>query len=269
MTRPTAAQAARGLPIRIAGVHRTFDADAIPVPALAGISLDIEPGEFLTILGPSGCGKSTLLRLIAGLDHPDTGEIRIDDSAAHQLPRGLIGYVFQDASLLPWRSVLRNVTLPMELLGKPSADAHAAATEALQRVGLADAMTRYPNQLSGGMKMRVAIARAMVTRPRLLLMDEPFAALDEISRQALDDQLRQLWIETRITIIFVTHSIIEAAYLGRRSLVMTPRPGRIALDRVLDLPAERPPELRTDARFAAEMRRLFDALASGAPGGAA
>lgn len=254
--------APRGLPIRLTSIHRTFQAVS-PVHTLAGISLDIASGEFLTILGPSGCGKSTLLRLIAGLDRPDAGELQIGDADPNQLTRGLIGFVFQDPSLLPWRNVLSNVTLPLELLKKHSDDHHEAALKALEQVGLADALLRYPTQLSGGMRMRVAIARALVTRPKILLMDEPFAALDEINRHALDDHLSRLWIETGVTILFVTHSIMEAVYLGRRAIVLTPRPARIALDRVLDLPVERPPEIRGEARFAAEMLLLYKALATG------
>ena len=236
------------------------------VAALGPISLDVPAGQFIALLGPSGCGKTTLLRMIAGLDRPTTGSVACD-AAADPTHAG-IGYVFQDAHLLPWRSALRNVALPLELRGVPKAERVAAAREALRNVGLTDAADRYPAQLSGGMRMRVSLARALVTGPRLLLMDEPFAALDEITRQHLDDQLRRLFLERGITVVFVTHSILEAAFLADRVVVMSRRPGRIVLDRTLDLPAERLAELRTDAHFALQMRELFHALERGERGAA-
>lgn len=230
-----------------------FDGDVV---AVESIDLSITPGEFVAILGPSGSGKSTLLRMIAGLDRPTSGSVAVSPSAR-------VAYVFQDAHLLPWRNVLRNVELPLELSGESKSERLDRAIEAIARVGLSDAITRYPAQLSGGMRMRVSLARALVTDPELLLLDEPFAALDEITRQHLDDQLRALWTQRRMTVLFVTHSIIEAAFLADRAIVLTRRPARVVIDHPLDLPAERTPALRTDAHFAREMRVLFDALQRG------
>jgi NitT/TauT family transport system ATP-binding protein len=228
------------------------------VTALDRISLSIREGEFVAILGPSGCGKSTLLRLIAGLDQPTTGTI----SMPPQSPKKL-AYVFQDAHLLPWRNVFRNVALPLELAKISRADRKDKVLAAIERVGLLDAIKRYPNQLSGGMRMRVSLARAMVTNPQLLLLDEPFAALDEITRQRLDEQLRQLWTGGNMTVIFVTHSTAEAVFLANRAVVMSPRPGRIILDREIELPADRAAELRSTAGFAAQTHDLYAALANG------
>jgi|SRR5687768_5914279 len=241
--------------VRVDGVRRVFEGGVV---ALERIDLDVAAGEFVTILGPSGCGKSTLLRIIASLDRPTAGTLQVTGDAR-------LAYVFQDAHLLPWRTVLRNVALPLELGGQ--GDRLTRASRAIEQVGLADAITRYPAQLSGGMRMRASLARALVNDPELLLLDEPFAALDEITRQQLDDQLRALWLSRGMTVLFVTHSIIEAAFLADRAIVMSRRPGRIVLDHRLELPRERTPELRTDPAFAREMRVLFDALRSG--GGAA
>jgi NitT/TauT family transport system ATP-binding protein len=171
--------------------------------------------------------------------------------------------VFQDAHLLPWRNVLRNVELPLELSGVERGERESRAQAAIEQVGLTDALRRYPAQLSGGMRMRVSLARALVTNPELLLLDEPFAALDEITRQHLDDQLRALWSERRMTVLFVTHSIIEAAFLADRAVVLTRRPARVVIDHRLELPTKRTPALRTDADFASEMRVLFEALQRG------
>lgn len=218
------------------------------------LTLDIPAGSFVALLGPSGCGKSTLLRIIAGLDRADRGKVVLAPSDAR------IAYVFQDAHLLPWRSVLDNVTLPLELLGTPKSDRRPTALAALAKVGLADAAERVPAELSGGMKMRVSLARALVTNPKILLLDEPFAALDELTRQKLDDQLRALWLEHDMTVIFVTHSNAEAAYLAERCVVLSPRPARIVLDTPIDLPRERHASLRTEARFAKVLGPLYDAL---------
>jgi NitT/TauT family transport system ATP-binding protein len=253
--------------IRISGVTRVFGGT---VRALDGIDLAVPAGQFLAILGPSGCGKSTLLRLIAGLDWPDSGTIELDDEAvsgasgdAAPGEEAKISYVFQDAQLLPWRTVLGNVELPLELAGRGRASRRPLARGALDRVGLGDAVDRYPAQLSGGMKMRVSLARALVTRPRLLLLDEPFAALDEITRQKLDDQLRELWRSMGLTVVFVTHSTIEAAFLAQRAIVFSPRPGRIILDTPVALPIERGNAIRSTAEFAAAGRQLYAALEQG------
>jgi NitT/TauT family transport system ATP-binding protein len=254
----TRTDAARGVGVRVTGVRRVFDASVV---ALDGIDLDVPPGQFLAILGPSGCGKSTLLRLIAGLDEPQAGRIEVGDDASGR--RSDIAYVFQDAHLLPWRTVVDNVALPLELAGVRRAGRLVAAHDAIAQVGLADAAGRYPNQLSGGMRMRVSLARALVTRPRLLLLDEPFAALDEITRQHLDEQLRELWHGTGMTVIFVTHSTSEAVFLAERAVVMTRRPGRVIADHRIDLPAERHAALRGSDFFARHTRVLYEALEQG------
>jgi NitT/TauT family transport system ATP-binding protein len=202
------------------GVEKRFDGGTI---ALADITLTVNTGDLMVLLGPSGCGKSTLLRLIAGLDHPTSG--RIDWPGSPPAP-GEIGYVFQEATLMPWATAARNVALPLRLRG--DRNARDSARKMLDLVGLADFAEARPKALSGGMRMRVSIARALVSRPKLLLMDEPFAALDEFTRHRLQDDLLHLTRELGCTTIFVTHSLYEAAYLGSRIVLMTPRPGRIA-----------------------------------------
>jgi NitT/TauT family transport system ATP-binding protein len=249
--------AVSGIPVRLRGIHRIFPGG---VAAIAGIDLDVAAGEFVAILGPSGCGKSTLLRIIAGLDKPDSGSVQ---AGSERNGYAHIGYAFQEAHLLPWRNILRNVALPLELMGAARSDYLAAAARAIEQVGLADASTRYPAQLSGGMRMRVSLARALVTNPSLLLLDEPFAALDEITRHELHEQMHLLWRKTRTTVIFVTHSIMEAAFLAQRAIVLTRQPARMVLDHRLDLPEQRTAELRTEARFARQLRLLFDALERG------
>ena len=216
------------------------------------VDIAIDPGEFVAVLGPSGSGKSTLLRLVAGLDQPQGGEVAAG--------RGEKAYVFQDAHLLPWRNVLRNVELPLELAGVARQQRRSAAERATEQVGLADAVGRYPAQLSGGMRMRASLARALVTDPALFLLDEPFAALDEITRHRLDEQLRGLWGRRRMTVLFVTHSINEAVFLADRAVVLSRRPGRVLLDRPIDLPAERTEELRTTPEFARHAHALHVAL---------
>ena len=205
--------------------------------ALRDVSLDVGDGDFLALLGPSGCGKSTLLRLVAGLDQPDSGTL---DWAAGAPPGpGAIGYVFQDATLLPWASAEDNVWLPLRLRGITREAARDAIAAALDRVGLSEFKAARPAQLSGGMRMRVSIARALVTKPRLLLMDEPFAALDEFTRHRLQEDLLTLWRDLGCTVVFVTHSIYEAAFLARRIVLMTARPGRIGQEMICPLPRTR------------------------------
>jgi NitT/TauT family transport system ATP-binding protein len=228
---------------------------------LSDIDLVIEAGSFVALLGPSGCGKSTLLRFISGLEKPASGSIAIStgaDEAANA--RTKLAFVFQDAQLLPWRSVLDNVALPLELQGTSRAEARERARGPLAEVELSDVHERFPDQLSGGMRMRVSIARALVTEPSVLLLDEPFAALDELTRQRLDERLRKLWQARRMTVIFVTHALAEAAFLAERALVMSRRPGRIVLDHRLDLPEERSFELRADPDFAGQTALLYRAL---------
>jgi NitT/TauT family transport system ATP-binding protein len=239
--------------ITLRGISRVFDGG---IEAVRSIDLDISPGQFLAMIGPSGCGKSTLLRIIAGLDRPTAGTIAGVDPTE-------IAFVFQDAHLLPWRNVLRNVALPLELQGVSKSARIERAMAAIEQVGLADAAKRYPAQLSGGMRMRASLARALVTNPQLLLLDEPFAALDEITRQQLDEQLRELWAQRKMTVLFVTHSINEASFLADRAIVFTKRPARIVLDHPLDLPAVRKAELRGEPAFARQGAILLEALKRG------
>ncbi len=218
--------------------------------ALSGLGFDVAEGEFVSLLGPSGCGKSTALRLIAGLIAPDNGTIHWNTE------RPEMSFVFQESTLMPWSDARTNTRLPLDLKKTPRAEANARADRALARMGLADFATAYPRELSGGMKMRVSIARALAAEPRLLLMDEPFAALDEPSRQALNDDLKRLAREDRITVIFVTHSVTEASYLSDRVLVMSPRPGRITAQ--IDLPTG--PRDRLSSAFAESQKRVAQAL---------
>lgn len=221
-----------------AGLDKHFPAG---VQALRDLNLEISRGQFVSIVGPSGCGKSTFLRLVAGLDAPTSGQLRVSD---HD-PLGL-AFVFQDATLLPWRSVERNITLPLELR-RQADDAHVAQT--LELVGLTDFAAAYPAQLSGGMRMRVSIARALVTRPQILLLDEPFGALDEITRQRLNEELSRLWQEDRWTGLFVTHNVSEAVFLSQRVLVLSARPGRLLADIPIPFPYPRSPYLRSAPEF--------------------
>ena len=204
--------------------------------ALEDIDAEIQPGDFVALLGPSGCGKSTLLRLLSGLEHPSSGEI----DWGHNGPPapGEIGYVFQDPTLLPWADAAENVYLPLRLRGVSRADAMPRVSAILKQMGLAGFEQAKPKSLSGGMKMRVSIARALVSKPSLLLLDEPFAALDEFTRHRLQDDLLALWRENRMTVIFVTHSIYEAAYLASQIIIMTSRPGRIFTTITSDLQDE-------------------------------
>jgi NitT/TauT family transport system ATP-binding protein len=242
---------ARGVALKLEGVRKVFPPDTVVIEK---IDLRIEGGEFVAILGPSGSGKSTLLRMIARLAEPSAGQI-LSEPASDQM-----AFVFQDAHLLPWRNVLDNAALPLELRGVPRAERLDKARAELEHVGLREALERFPAELSGGMRMRVSLARALVTEPQLLLLDEPFAALDEITRFHLDVQLRQLWQRLGMTLIFVTHSISEAAFLANRAVVLSRRGGRITLDKQIMLPAERNNELRGDPRLGQEMRVLLGAI---------
>ncbi len=212
--------------------------------ALDGIDLQVREGELLTLLGPSGCGKSTVLRLIAGLERPSSGEV----AGAAWRP-GEIGFVFQEATLMPWADVAANVSLPLRLQKVPAHEARQRCDEVLALVGLAPFAKAFPRELSGGMRMRVSIARALVSRPKLLLMDEPFAAIDEIGRFRLNDDLLRLKAELATTIVFVTHSVYEAAYLATRIIVMAARPGRIATEIAIDQSFHRAPDVRTSAAY--------------------
>jgi NitT/TauT family transport system ATP-binding protein len=230
--------------------------------ALKDMSLDVPQGEFVSLLGPSGCGKSTALRLIAGLGEPTSGSVEWpgDRAAAGGRPDREIGFVFQDPTLMPWATVFNNVWLPMRLKGIRKAQARDAVMESLKLVGLEQFAGAYPRELSGGMKMRVSIARALVMRPRLLLMDEPFAALDEITRMKLNDELLGLWERFGWTVVFVTHSVYESVYLSTRLVVMAARPGRVFRIMPIDAPHPRDENFRATTLYAEECRRASEAL---------
>jgi NitT/TauT family transport system ATP-binding protein len=238
-----------------------FYSDRREVEALRGVDLEVRHGEFLSLLGPSGCGKSTLLRVVADLIPPSSGDIRVlGDSPARARERRDIGFVFQDAALLPWRNVLANVSLPLEVAGARQRAGQPTPVELLQLVGLSGWEQAYPHELSGGMKQRVSIARALVSSPRILLMDEPFGALDEITRDRMNDELLRVWRETRTTVLFVTHSIYEAAYLGQRVMVMATRPGRIQELVPVELPQPRQLVQRESTEFVRLAARLRTVL---------
>ncbi len=236
--------------VSLRDVGKTFPSGVV---ALYGLTMDVRRGEFLSVLGPSGCGKSTALRLIAGLIEPSRGSVEWQGRVA---PTD-IGFVFQDPTLMPWATVAKNVSLPLELNG--TADG-ARVSKVLDDVGLADFAEAYPRELSGGMRMRVSIARALVTEPQILLMDEPFAALDEITRFRLNDDLLALWRRLGKTVVFVTHSVFESVYLSQRILVMSPRPGRVAQELAIDAPHPRDARFRTSAEYAGYCRMTSDAL---------
>ncbi len=240
--------------VALHGVGKRFANGTV---ALAGVDLAIEAGEFLSILGPSGCGKSTLLRLVAGLIEPTEGKLEF----AGDVGRGRdVGFVFQDATLMHWASALANVRLPLRLRGVARPEQEARAAAALHAVGLRGFERAWPRELSGGMRMRVSIARALVTRPSLLLLDEPFAALDELTRHRLNDDLLALWAASGVTVVFVTHSVFESVYLSSRVVVMAARPGRVAAELAVDAPAPRVPGFRTSAEYAGLCRLATGAL---------
>jgi NitT/TauT family transport system ATP-binding protein len=247
---------ATGPLVSLRGVRKAFASGTM---ALDGLDLAIGQHEFLSILGPSGCGKSTALRLIAGLIKPSAGAI---DWPSDKLTEetGAIGFVFQEPTLMPWATVADNVRLPLVLKSAPKREADRSVAEALEMVGLAGFARAYPRELSGGMKMRVSIARAIVTQPCLLLMDEPFAALDEITRLKLNDDLLELWRAQSWTVVFVTHSMFESVYLSQRVAVMTARPGRIAREIAIDVPYPRDAAFRTSKPYNKLCREASAAL---------
>jgi len=256
----TAASGAQQRPLlRLSDVAKTFSTGTV---ALAGIGLTIFPGEFVSLLGPSGCGKSTLLKLIAGLVAPSAGMIDWPQStySADGNPEPALGFVFQEPTLLPWRTAADNVQLPLLLAGVNRQEARERVGEALAQVGLSAFADSYPRQLSGGMKMRVSIARALVTRPKILLMDEPFAALDEITRTKLNDELLQLFARQGLTVIFVTHSVYESVYLSSRIVVMTTRPGRVTAEIPIEMAYPRLEEFRMSQAYNERCRLVSAAL---------
>ena len=243
-----------GAAVSLREVTKTYDNG---VAALGPIDLDVRRGEFVSLLGPSGCGKSTALRLIAGLAAPTSGQV---ETSASNHGGHRIGFVFQEPTLMPWASVRDNVRLPFRISGART-DADARVDDALAQVGLSDFAGVYPRELSGGMKMRVSLARALAPDPDILLMDEPFAALDEITRFRLNNDLLALWRKLKKTVIFVTHSVFESVYLSQRVIVMTPRPGRISAEFRIDAPEPRGEDFRTSGEYAAQCRDVSAALA--------
>ncbi len=250
--------------VEVSDLSVIYPAKEHTIVALDRVSLTIREGEFVSLIGPSGCGKTTLLRVIADLEQASSGAVLVNGMSSHdaRLARAY-GYVFQAPALFPWRTVLQNVMLPLEIHGRPAAESRAVAMEHIERVGLTGFEGKYPWQLSGGMQQRVSIARALGFEPKLLMMDEPFGALDEITRDRLNEQLLRLWEREKRTIIFVTHSIPEAAFLSSRIVVMSARPGRIV--EVIDshLPPDRTLEIRESPEFIHIAHRLRIALASG------
>ena len=255
------------LAVQVRAASVVYPSADAPVRALHEVDLDIAPGEFVALIGPSGCGKTTLLRVIADLEPITSGTVQVNGMSPHEarLARAY-GYVFQAPALFPWRTVLANVMLPLQIQGRSSEECRAVAMEQLARVGLTGFERKYPWQLSGGMQQRVSIARALGFEPRILMMDEPFGALDEITRDRLNEQLQQLWQRERRTVVFVTHSIAEAVYLSTRIVVMSPRPGRVLKIIRSSLPDERHLGLRDSPEFIAVAHEVREALAVGHAG---
>jgi len=257
---------AAGLAVSLRGVTKVYDNG---VAALGPMDLDVGRGEFVSLLGPSGCGKSTALRLIAGLANPSSGTVGVSDRHGAAGAKHSIGFVFQEPTLMPWTSVRENVRLPLKLAHMPATEADGRIGAALAQVGLTEFADAYPRELSGGMKMRASLARALVTDPDILLMDEPFAALDEITRFRLNNDLLALWRNLHKTVIFVTHSVFESVYLSQRVIVMTSRPGRIGAEFRIEAPEPRTEDFRTSQAYAHYCREVSGALApsyAGQPG---
>lgn len=248
------------LDVQLDDVTVRFGTAGDELTAIAGLSLGVPAGSFTVVIGPNGCGKSTLLRLVAGLLAPATGEIRVGGSVP-VAGDGRVGLAFQQPRLVPWRSTLDNVALPLELAGATAEERRDRAAEALERVGLATAGRLRPRELSGGMAQRAALARALIGDPAVLLLDEPFSALDALTRETFDAELQRLWLDRRRTVILVTHSVAEAVRLADRVVVMTPRPGRVARLVNVDLPRPRPVDLAGDPRAAALAAEVRSVLA--------
>jgi NitT/TauT family transport system ATP-binding protein len=262
MERTERKSAATAAAVELSRITMRFTTERGTVTALENIDLTVPDGGFLTLLGPSGCGKSTLLRVVSDLLQPTSGTVKVlGGSASAARARRDIGFVFQDAALLPWRTALENVTLPLEVGGKNSRPGRRTPKELLELVGLSGWEKALPHELSGGMRQRVSIARALVNDPRLLLMDEPFGALDEITRDRLNEELLSVWEETGTTILFVTHSIYEAAFLGQKVLLLAAHPGRVRETVPVPLPNPRRIEQRESMEFielAAHLRRVLE-----------
>jgi len=258
--------------IEVQGAAKSY---ADGTQALAPVDLTVREREFLTLIGPSGCGKSTLLKMMAGLLPPSAGSVRLwgEPAETHarqtELQGDKLAFVFQEATLMPWRRIVANVRLPLDLAGSPRAEANRRVGEALDLVGLAGFEKHFPRQLSGGMQMRASIARALVNDPNLLLMDEPFGALDEITRARLDSDLLDLWRRRGLSIVFVTHSVYEAVFLSTRVAVMAARPGRVVREVVIDEPFPRAEAFRVSAKFLACCQELSQALGEASTQGAA
>jgi NitT/TauT family transport system ATP-binding protein len=251
--------------IHLSGVTRTFAVGTREICALRDVSLCCQAGSFTALIGPSGCGKSTLLRIIAGLERPDGGTVLIGGATPREKCRsGSLGVAFQDPALLPWRTVRQNIALPLQILTRSAPESHNEIDRLIRLVGLEGFENARPGQLSGGMRQRVAIARTLVTDPSVLLMDEPFGALDQILRRSMNIELQRVWMQKRATTVLVTHGIDEAVFLADRVIVMQRNPGRIA--RIVDIPFDRPrmPELFSTSEF----HRLEDEIAAHLFGGA-
>lgn len=247
--------------VELENVEVTFRTPDQVVQALTGVSLAVREGEFLALLGPTGCGKSTLLRVISDLTPPSAGAVAVRGKPATDARRANeFGFVFQEPALLPWRSALDNVMLPLEVVRYPAAERRARCEALLEMVGLSKFVNRFPHELSGGMKQRVAIIRALAWNPSILLMDEPFSALDELTKNQLQDELLAIWAKEKKTIVFVTHNISEAVYLADRVVVMSAHPGRIVETIDVDLPRPREPGVRETLEFVRQVRRAREAL---------
>jgi NitT/TauT family transport system ATP-binding protein len=246
--------------IRLREVSKVYRSRGQAFVAVSDVTLDIDEGEFVSLVGPSGCGKTTVLKILAGLHPHDHGSVEIGGGAVAFDPARDVGMVFQQALLLKWRTVLHNVLLPAEILGLPVGESRDRAHELLHMVGLAGFEEKYPYELSGGMQQRAAIARALIHDPRLILMDEPFGALDALTRERMNLELMRIWRESRKTIVFVTHSIQEAVFLGTRVAVLTAGPARMADNFVVDLPMPRALDVKTHERFGDYARRIYHLL---------
>jgi NitT/TauT family transport system ATP-binding protein len=256
--------AQRAVVIEAEKLNIVFQTADKPVIALSDVDLTVQKGDFVSLIGPSGCGKTTLLRAIADLAPLSSGKLSINGMTPDEARRNrAYGYVFQAPALFPWRNVIKNVTLPLELTGMPKADRETRAAENLHLLGLKDFARKYPWQLSGGMQQRVSIARALSFKPSLLLMDEPFGALDEITRDSLNLHVHELWAKTGLTAVFVTHSIPEAVFLSTRIVVMSARPGRVLRTIETNLPANRTLEMRDTQEFVAVAHQVREALREG------